>query len=174
MVYIFRLIDEAWRLLLELGNEIAISDIELMVLEENPQVRAVTNANSAWMRHDLNELKSYLESMREKGLLGEAKATLMSEFTNKADALDSELAKVEGSIFEAASVIATFRIKSLKIKGKRELVGYLTHRILFLSVAGGLVMIIGIALASIGFKRWQVVQNDIDSAIHNQVESSKK
>jgi len=176
VVYILRLIDSAYTSLIETGTEIGILKLEVEYVLE-PQSRE-------------NE-KILKKSETDAASLGERAAIIMSGFeeltdSKKAQAIveaqdilkhvrsaSERLNSADGLLKQSNTNIKQALIQLEKIAGKVQLITYQTTKIKLLACVGILAFGIGLFLCLIGFKQWQKVQNDIDAAIHLQLEQKK-
>jgi hypothetical protein len=129
LVYLFKLIDENWRLLIEVETDIKTSNFELELLREHPDYKAyIKDDNTAEQREIL----------------------------------------IKESLIHANSPLVTYAKSRFQVEGKRKLSIYLTRRFIFLIGLSLLLMFSGFLWGYAGFTRWQFVQDDIDTAIHQQ------
>jgi hypothetical protein len=186
LVYVYKLIDQSIISINETSVESKILNVEVGALDRvikknelesekiNSEIDSVANTVSALTKQaaDLRNGTDGLSAEQRS-----ANAEIISNLSDKAQeqlqAVDIKRAQHGENILKTRQLVDNSRIKIITLSGKIKLINYQYRKIISLSILGIAIFILGISLAITGFRRWQIVQNDVDAAIHIQAQQKK-
>jgi hypothetical protein len=167
LVYVFKLIDAAMALAMEIELEIKLLKNQANSLKPSLE----------WLEFEIGERRIRLDQAHEVvGTIPEDEdsadglskrqiaSDLISELKGSSKELVDSLSLLEGKVYEKEQV-------RIRLEGKQKSIAYQWTKVKLLAIAGAIAFVIGLSLCLVGFHRWQVVQDDIDTAIHKQAKN---
>ena len=164
VVYVIKLIDVA---------KISTLGIEIEINLLNHEIKSVLDPAADRIENELDKLEAYMVRVEKKypevtGFSEEERKSFSDEIAKDASEFGEKLARINKQHGDHGELFRVFQVNLIKLQGQNDLIKYQQRKIKLLTIIGILTFALGAVLAITGFSRWQVVQDDIDEAIHNQ------
>ena len=168
--YLFKQIDSARMLMFETNLEAAILQLEISDAKE--RFTDVSSKHVADIKEEFKRLDE--EQIRIDALPKEQRAAPLKAYKERVEQVKVKNALAKELLAKSVEHSLIHEIKFAKVNGKVEVVKYQYNKIVFLRAVGIVTVCVGLWLSVIGFRRWSVVQDDIDAAVHKQAIEAKK